>query len=577
MPVIGHVEKVPTGTRRNCPTRERKAGGAPIVDNGEMQRARYLAVALLAAGCAASGQERASLQGTVVNGPTGEPLAKVQVHVMQLEPDGLSTAYGALTDDSGNFSISPISPGTYYLRPDRAGYLLSASVPTVEIKPGQQVGDYRLEMSPRAIVLGRVTDDAGDPLRGVAIRAESVSGNDMLLSFLAAGRGSTDDRGNYRIAVPPGKYRIRADVESFPSLDPDEIRTDGSAAAVFPATWFPQARSAAEAAVVEAIAGRETGGTDVRMKRPAVLALSGTVSGIPGGAKASVNFNALIHQGNIVYDVETGPDGSFSRTGLSPGTYYLHALTIAPDLRSAVAEIELSDGPVSGLELALHPIAPLAGKLEAPPGMDAGSLRVRIEPLTDSLLGPHSAPVKADGTFEIKTVEPERYQVAVRPLPDGTYVKSVRLGGSPVPYGLLDLRNGAGTEALKIVVGRGAGRIDGAMQGKSAVGWDRTGRVVLLAEGIDPPDGPRSIAEGADPQDGNRSIQPNPDGTFTFRNVAPGRYRLFALDLAAPGAPRSAEEIRAALAHVEVIEINEGDRLTKNLKPLGSEGADAAK
>lgn len=540
-----------------------------------MQRAGYLAIAWLAAGCAASGQDQARLQGTVVNGLTREPLAKVQVHVMKREPEGLTAAYGALTDDSGRFSVAPIAPGTYYLRPDRAGFLLAVSVPTVEIKPGQQVADYRLEMSPRALISGRVTGDAGDPLRGVAIRVEPVSGNGLLLSFLFAGGGSTDDRGNYRIAVPPGKYRIRAGVESFPSDEPDEIRTDGSSAAAFPTTWFPQARSAAEATAVEAVAGRETGGTDVRMKPPVVLAISGTVSGIPGGARASVNFNAFIHHGNIVYDIETGPDGSYSRTGLSPGTYYLYAGTEAPNLRSAVAEVELADGPVAGLDLALHPVAPLAGTLEAAPGIDTGSLRVQIEPWMNT--APHSARVAADGTFEIGSVEPERYQVSVRPLPGDAYVKSVRLGGSPVPNGFLDLRNGAGAEALKIVVGRGAAQIDGAIQGKSAVGWDRTGRVVLLAEGVDPLDGPRSIAAEADPQGGNRDIQPNPDGTFRFRNVPPGRYRLFALDLVAPGAPQSAEEIRPAVARVEVIEIQEGDRLIKDVKPLGSGGDDAAK
>lgn len=463
-----------------------------------MRRAGYLAIALLGAASVAASEDQAGLHGTVVNALTGEPLAKVQVHAMKREPEGLIAAYGALTDYLGRFSVAPIAPGTYYLRPERAGFLLAVSVPTVEIKPGQQVLNYRLEMSPRALISGRVTGDAGDPLRGVAIRAEPVSGNDILLSFLFAGAGSTDDRGNYRIAVPPGKYRIRAVIESFPSDEPDEIRTDGSSAAVFPTTWFPQARSAAEATAVEAVAGRETGGIDVRMKPPVVLAISGTVSGIPGGARASVNFNALIHHGNIVYDIETGPDGSYSRTGLSPGTYYLYAGTEAPNLRSPVVEVELADGPVTNLDLALHPVAPLAGTLEAPPGIDTGSLRVQIEPWMNT--APHSARVKADGTFEIGSVEPERYQVSVRPLPGDAYVKSVRLGGSPVPYGLLDLRNGAGTEAVKIVVSRGAAQIGGAIQGKSAVGWDRTGRVVLLAEGVDLLDGPRSIAEGADPQ-----------------------------------------------------------------------------
>jgi hypothetical protein len=59
--------------------------------------------------------------------------------------------------------------------------------------------------------------------------------------------------------------------------------------------------------------------------------------------------------------------------------------------------------------------------------------------------------------------------------------------------------------------------------------------------------------------------------------VPPGRYRLFAYDIAAPGRLQSAEAFRAAVAHVEVIGITEGDCLIKDVKPLGSEGADAAK
>jgi len=553
-----------------------RAGAARIVHNGGMQRAAYLAIALLAA-CGASAQDRETLHGSVVNSLTREPMAKVQVHVMRRAPEGLTTAYGALTDDSGRFSVAPIATGTYYLRPERAGFLLADSVPSVEIKPGEPVADCRLEMSPRALVSGRITDAAGDPLQGVAVRAESVAGKDILLSFLLAGKGTTDDRGNYRISVPPGKYRIRAEVESYPSGESDEIRTDGSPAAVLPATWFSQARSAEAATPIEAIAGRETSGTDVRMLPPVALSISGMVSGLPGGTTATVNVNALVYRGNAVYDIETGSDGSFSRTGLAPGTYYLYAVIRPSNLRRAVSEVRLADTPFENLELALHPIAPLAGTLEAPPGMNSGSLRVQLEPLTGSLLPSRSALVGADGAFEIKTVEPERYRVSVRPLPADAYVKSVRLGGTPMPYGVLDLRSGAGRDALKIAVSRGAAQIDGTILGKSAVGWDRTGRIVLLADGADPRDGPGSIAEGADPQGGNRNIQPDSDGTFSFKSVPPGRYRLFALDMVSPGAARSADAIRTALAHVAVIVVQEGDRLTRDVRPLGLEGSGAAK
>jgi protocatechuate 3,4-dioxygenase beta subunit len=431
-------------------------------------------------------------------------------------------------------------------------------------------------MSPRALIAGRVTDDTGDPLRQVTVHAESASGNDALLTFLLAGRGSTDDRGSYRISVPPGRYRIRADIENFPSEEPDEIRTDGTTAAVFPATWFPQAKSAAAVGTVEAVAGRELGGTDIHMVRPVVLTISGIVSGIPASARASVKFNALVHHGNTIYDIDTGADGSFSRTGLEPGTYYLYAETKAPDLRSAVVELNLSDTPIVNLELALRPAAALTGTLEAPPGTNTASLRVRLEPLTDDISGSRSAAVNADGTFEIKSVAPGRYQLTVRPMAEDIYLKTVRVDNADAPHGVLDLRRGAGGSVLKITASRGAARIDGRMQGKPAVSW--YGAIVfLIGDGLDPNEGPDAIDPRTDPMGGYRSIGANGDGTFSFGSVPPGKYRLYALDTGSANRPQSPEAMSAAMAHLEAIEVKEGEHVTKDLKPLGSEGSDAGK
>ena len=71
-------------------------------------------------------QEPAAIQGIVVNAVTGEPIAGVHVTIMVRLPDvGLSSAYGAMSDTAGRFSVSAMAPGTYFPRPERAGFFFA--------------------------------------------------------------------------------------------------------------------------------------------------------------------------------------------------------------------------------------------------------------------------------------------------------------------------------------------------------------------------------------------------------------------------------------------------------------------
>ncbi len=48
----------------------------------------------------------------------------------------------------------------------------STGIPNLAIKPGEHLTGYQLEMTPRAVIAGRVVDEAGDPVQGVRVRLQ---------------------------------------------------------------------------------------------------------------------------------------------------------------------------------------------------------------------------------------------------------------------------------------------------------------------------------------------------------------------------------------------------------------------
>ncbi len=85
-------------------------------------------------------QATATIQGTVVNAETGEPLPLVNIVI-----EGTSRGSGA--DDNGRFSIIDIPPGSYRLIASALGYETVAH--EVEVAPTETVRvDFKLRESP---------------------------------------------------------------------------------------------------------------------------------------------------------------------------------------------------------------------------------------------------------------------------------------------------------------------------------------------------------------------------------------------------------------------------------------------
>jgi hypothetical protein len=174
------------------------------------------------------------------------------------------------------------------------------------------------------------------------------------------------------------------------------------------------------------------------------------------------------------------------------------------------------DGPVENLELAINPPVVVQGRVtveDAPIPKGAKVLLDLQEGLPDISLARNAA-VGEDGAFLLPDVNLDRYYVSMAGLPDGFFVKSIRLGKKDVLEDGADLTEKP-EYPLEIVLGSNAATIRGSVAGAGA------GATVVLA--------PASAKRRARAEFYRTSLT-DQGGKFTFANLAPGDYTLFAWD-----------------------------------------------
>ena len=289
---------------------------------------RVLAWFLLPALCAA-GQEL-TVQGTVTHAITHEPLAGVQVRLVLIK--GLDRnnmeAYGAQTDRAGHFEVGGVKAGRYLLMPTLRGFVhipakgeAGLGVPSIPIKAGQNQ-DLKIEMAPHAMITGRVLDGDGEPVQNAFVQLESTAG-----AVGAAGGASTDDRGMFRVTAAPGPFHVRV---TYFQRGQAEKRTDGSVPMAPVPTYYPSVTAKDAAVVVEARAGEETGGIDIRLGGVGAgsrsFSIRGVISGLPDGRdgrQPMVIIRDKEGRGGITRSVSVASSGAFTLDGLLPGEYEL--------------------------------------------------------------------------------------------------------------------------------------------------------------------------------------------------------------------------------------------------------------
>ena len=539
---------------------------------------------------------RTALAGRVV-GESGEPVPDVAV---ALTPRISGIRIGAPpatvgVDEGGNFRFEGLDPGLYDVFASLPGFVVETDPLT-----GRAFGPYRpgdnvtLRLVKGGIITGMVTDQQGQPLAAITVRAlrvRDLDGGALLSPFNSSGEDRTDDRGVYRIyGLRSGLYVISAGGYSN-----SPVPFLGSSGEV--ATFYPSG-TRDTATEVSVRAGQEVGGLDIRMREDPARRITGTVEAPAGsfgefGASISLTYASTnMPAGMALVNPNYTPDRSFSFDSIPDGEYELQAMVNARDgvtLASAPQRVSVRSADVTGLRLTLAPLASASGTLRFEPAAEAGrpvpesckSVRASQFPQETLISAAAADKTRATsgrvfsrlnvmqsttpdntGAFTIRALEGGRYRVSVRLFDEALYVRSIQTP-TPAP----SPQRAAGAQRPAAAAAAAAATSRDVFDVKT--GQQLSGLIVRVAEGAASLAGSVNAAEPAAgatpvplpsfsqlrvhlvPQERERAEETMryyeapiaSDGTFVFKNLAPGRYLVLARPFiieAGESAPRPA-------------------------------------
>ena len=316
-----------------------------------------------------------AISGTVTVALTGAPIAGAIVSL--IGDRGQSSSQS--TDSAGRFIFMRLAPSdAYQLVASKAGFAPLNIERRVILRPREWVSGVHVQLSRFAAISGRVTQESGEPVVGVFVRAMArtfVGGSEQLVGGPI---GKTDDRGIYRLAnLVPGRYLVKVPSiqesallgtdlaatlrQELPkgtsSSDPLAVIQDGgllivspSAVAVpsgtvneaYPTFYHPSARSPAGAMIIELVSGEVRSNIHVSLARSPTVTVSGLVEG-PPDVRAGMVLRLLpeglegLFNGNEIATALVAPTGRFVFLGVPPGAYVLVG-------SGAVFDLQLSGG-----------------------------------------------------------------------------------------------------------------------------------------------------------------------------------------------------------------------------------------
>jgi protocatechuate 3,4-dioxygenase beta subunit len=520
-------------------------------------------------------EDKCSIEGTVVNAVTGEPLKKAHLVLRKADSNQMEAAYGASTDDAGRYSIKDIDPGRYSFFANRNGFVASnygakpkrgfAAGTALTLAPRQAMKDVLFRLTPHAVVAGRVVDEDGEPVANAQIqclRTAYVNGRKDLVP--AGGFANTDDKGQFRAyGLPPGKYFVSAMFRNMQDWGLPEIRSDASANDTYVTTYYPSAVTERNAIPIEVPQGAEITAIEIKLVRMRAVQVSGVVAGAP--APRPINVMLSPKSGNTMMSwatmrhAMTDPKGAFVFRGVMPGTYMLQANTMSDDQKpmQATTTIEVGDSNLQNVQLAFASAATLTGRVMVDGKEDLSDLKdrqvnIHMQP-TESMYGPGGAggTMKADGTFELRNVSADRYRIAVWGLPDSYYLKSVRFGPTEAPKEVLDLSKGVSAGELTIAVSANGAQVEGVVQDKD---HKPAGGVMVVA-----------VPEERDYAQRYRTGNTDQYGHYVLKALAPGKYKVFAFDDIEWGAQEDPDFMKAYEERGESVEVKDGAKESRNL------------
>lgn len=530
----------------------------------------------------------AMISGRIVSADTGEPLRRATVSATSTRPPEPPAngrfvpprPYSARTDDDGRFTIRELPAGEYNVVARRAGYVdqsfgqTTPSTPSrrVHVADGAAVGPLAFRLVRGGVVTGRVIDEQGEPAERVqvrTVRAQRIGGQTRWVGFSMG--DMTDDQGHYRLfGLAPGEYLVVAEPggmrfgmgsQNLQGVDTDTIPTYG------PGTVNP-----AEAMKVTVQPGVEAA-MDIQLVAAKVATVRGrilTSKGEPLGG-GFVNLQA---EGEFSGMGKGGPvmgDGRFEIDGVAPGTYTLFAQDMsrsgfmddgpAPDAAAQTVTVQGEDVDIT-VNLTAGSTARGRVIVEGGDAAAIASRSLRLMSFPVDAVGMRTMPgrgkVAEDLTFEMTGLRGQQI-ITAQTLPEGYWLKDVRVSGQPALDGFDFGSNRTFTNLEVVISGRPTGLSGTVTLPTGGAAGDYA--VVLFPQ--DEARWERGTMGGTGP----RAVRPGLDGTFKIPALRPGSYYVLALpaeqaDLQVLSEP---EQLRMLAGRARTVEVQDGQTATVTL------------
>lgn len=525
----------------------------------------------------------AAIHGRVVDAESGLAVRRAAV---RLGSNGSREGWSTTTDADGQYAFEALPAGRYSISASKTGYInwsygqkaANTPAPPLDLADGQRIERADLSMPRGGVITGRVLDEFGEPLAEVMISTLRNQFTSVGRQPVPMGRSSqSNDIGEFRLyGLPPGDYLISASAMRFTS--PFDSSTDRTG---YAPSYFPGTANPAEAQTIRVAPGQTISGITISL----IPARTATVSGVVVDEKGELARNGMVSVRTAVgvgFMNPSGPvrpDGSFTVSGLAPGTYVLvsnpmsmmmgaisGSVAGAPApmrVTPSVATITVNGEDIDGVRLEPARRALLNGRVVVDPAGTASlrpeSVRFQAMPAAPGAqmfnLGPvEFAQLQSDGSLRIEAM-PGPSIIRAMGLPPGWVVSRITAGGLDVTD-RIDIP-AAGIDDLVIELSSRAPTVTGRVA--NARGEATSDFVALIfpqEEDQWPTTGTTRQAIG----------QPDREGRFTIRSVRPGNYYLAAVERLENGQsydPAFLESIRTSAVRVT---LNEGDTQTIDLK-----------
>jgi hypothetical protein len=362
--------------------------------------------------------------------------AVVYLQSVSEDPTRYYEGYRVSAQKDGRFSFEYVKPGTYRLRAEASGYMVSPDT-DAEMKITLHARERRkgltITMVPRRAICGRVTENGTAKKTWVDVFRYDPEFGTLSETSLP----STEADGSYRFAdLAPGTYYVRGYMTWYPgsisfsdakpvTVGPDKERTTCSLDVPLQYTGRHVTKVKGRIAALPVDDGRQFRVNVVERNvnggsMPTTMAFNST-----NLYKAGDTFSITVCPGN--YDFVLTDKQGISAPGQSPS----HKVIFASQ------PVDVGDTDVDGIVLTPRPMASIYGDVRfediSPRAScpNLGGQRVNIMRLGDGQV--QSAALDNKEHFEFKDVAPGDYEIYLGPfLREAVYVKSIMVDGKAV-------------------------------------------------------------------------------------------------------------------------------------------------